>query len=113
MPQRGLLQLPSCSQAEETAQRAAQVTEDARTWHVPAKVPEAQRSFDCREEHRGAGVGGEQKEVNFWQQDFIVYLVLSLPKCLQRLQNAQAPDSSKSWQGKAVPDLQRGAERFA
>lgn len=57
--QRGLPRLPSCSQAEESAQRTAQVTEDAQIWHVPAKVPEAQRSFDCTEEHRGGGVGGE------------------------------------------------------
>lgn len=47
------------AQAEETAQRTAQVTEDAQTWHVPAKLPEAQRSFGCTEEHRGGGVGGE------------------------------------------------------
>lgn len=47
------------AQAEETAQRTAQVTEDARTWHVPAKLPEAQKSFGCTEEHRGGGVGGE------------------------------------------------------
>lgn len=57
--QRGLPWLPSCSQAEETAQRTAQVTQDARIWHMPANFPEAQRRSDCTEEHRGGGVGGK------------------------------------------------------
>lgn len=54
---------------------------------------------------------GRRKKYIFGSRDFIVYLALSLPNCLQKLQNAQAPDSSSPWQGKVVPDLQKGAER--
>lgn len=56
---------------------------------------------------------GSRKKYIFGSRDFIVYLAPSLPNCLQKLQNAQAPDSSSPWQGKVVPDLQKGAERVA
>lgn len=76
--QRGLPQLPSCSQGlRATAQRTPQVVEDAQMWHAAAEIPEAQRSCDCVKEHRsGEWVGAER---NTFLAGEILLSVLSLP----------------------------------
>lgn len=96
---------PSCSWGLRTRQRGRLREHHRSQRHKGALT--VQKSTEVEE-----WVGSRKKYI-FGSRDFIVYLAPSLPNCLQKLQNAQAPDSSSPWQGKVAPDLQKGAERLA